>query len=287
MILLTILIQIAEIVKKIPADVDNLTDNEIKRFKLLTSIKQMIAEGFRYADIANTLGISIRTVVRHKDCNPIQDCHVERPSRKNEVQKYKPEIIRLIKSGYHASGIAKELIEGGCPLGKSTLRRYATKYSQELSDLINKGKKGPELQKRNEIDESNRKTILIKKPDLIRLLWSKNRGFDSNRSLIYKQYPAIFELKKCIDDFRQIFQQKRMALLYLFIERYKKSHYSSISSFAKGLERDIDAIENAVASPLSNGFVEGSNSRTKMVKRSMYGRCGLELLSAKIMLPYA
>lgn len=60
-----------------------------------------------------------------------------------------------------------------------------------------------------------------------------------------------------------------------------------VASFAKGLERDIDAVENVVASPLNNGFVEGINNRTKMIKRVMYGRCGIELLAAKIMLPYA
>ena len=42
-----------------------------------------------------------------------------------------------------------------------------------------------------------------------------------------------------------------------------------------------------IASPLNNGFVEGINNRTKMIKRVMYGRCGVELLAAKIMLPYA
>lgn len=45
--------------------------------------------------------------------------------------------------------------------------------------------------------------------------------------------------------------------------------------------------KNAVVSPLSNGFVEGINNRTKMIKRVMYGRCGIDLLSAKIILPYA
>ena len=56
-----------------------------------------------------------------------------------------------------------------------------------------------------------------------------------------------------------------------------------IASFARGLEKDLSAVENAVASPLSNAFVEGTNSKLKMVKRAMYGRCGIELLAAKLM----
>ncbi|WP_408607114.1 transposase [Hespellia stercorisuis] len=66
-------------------------------------------------------------------------------------------------------------------------------------------------------------------------------------------------------------------------ERYKKSMLKEIASFANGLEKDISAVENAVASPLSNGFVEGTNSKVKMVKRTMYGRCSQKLLAAKLM----
>ena len=65
-------------------------------------------------------------------------------------------------------------------------------------------------------------------------------------------------------------------------EKYKNSSLKEISRFASGLERDLPAVENAVASPLSNGFVEGTNSKLKMIKRTMYGRCGKELLAAKL-----
>ena len=74
-----------------------------------------------------------------------------------------------------------------------------------------------------------------------------------------------------------------MPLLYLFIEHYKTSEIKELSSFANGLEKDIIAVENAVASDLSNGFVEGTNSKLKMVKRTMYGWCSKQLLEAKLM----
>ena len=68
------------------------------------------------------------------------------------------------------------------------------------------------------------------------------------------------------------------------IEKYKNSDLKELSRFASGLEKDLSAVENAVASPLSNGFVEGTNSKLKMIKRTMYGRCGKELLAAKLIL---
>ena len=75
-----------------------------------------------------------------------------------------------------------------------------------------------------------------------------------------------------------------MPYLYLFIEKYKNSDLKELSRLASGLEKDLSAVENAIASPLSNGFVEGTNSKLKMIKRTMYGRCGKELLTAKLIL---
>ena len=48
-------------------------------------------------------------------------------------------------------------------------------------------------------------------------------------------------------------------MLYLFVEKYNKSLLKPLRSFAEGLKRDIDAVENAVASDYSNGFVEVNN----------------------------
>lgn len=56
----------------------------------------------------------------------------------------------------------------------------------------------------------------------------------------------------------------------------------AIKSFSEGLKRDIDAVENAVAYDYSNGFLEGTNRRLKMIKRTMYGCCRKQLLEAKL-----
>ena len=68
----------------------------------------------------------------------------------------------------------------------------------------------------------------------------------------------------------------------MFVEKYSNSSIKALKSFADGLKRDLDAVENAVAYNFSNGFVEGTNSRLEMIKRSMNGRCGKQLLEAKL-----
>ena len=73
-------------------------------------------------------------------------------------------------------------------------------------------------------------------------------------------------------------------LLYSFLDKYRDTDIKLIADFIKGLIKDQEAIENAVSSPHSNGFVEGTNNKLKMVKRTMYGRCICQLLAAKLML---
>ena len=73
-------------------------------------------------------------------------------------------------------------------------------------------------------------------------------------------------------------------VLYSIVDKYRQSNFKQFSNFVAELEKDLEAVENAVSSPLSNGFVEGTNRKLKMVKRTMYGRCGRLLLEAKMML---
>ena len=74
--------------------------------------------------------------------------------------------------------------------------------------------------------------------------------------------------------------KKWCCFIYLFIEKYKLSEIQELSRFEEG-EKDIEEVENSIASPLSNGFVEGTNNKLRMVKRTMYGRCSRQLFRSK------
>ena len=145
-----------------------------------------------------------------------------------------------------------------------------TIYRSSTVEAIQKKK---ELQKYDHITRSG----------IFCFLWRGMKLSAAHKEYLMNTYPQLRELRACILEFREVYKWKSMPLLYLFIDRYKKSGMKELSRFAEGLERDLDAVENSVASPLSNGFVEGTNSKLKMVKRTMYGRCNKKLLAAKLM----
>ena len=133
--------------------------------------------------------------------------------------------------------------------------------------------------------QQNRKNDYITRKGIFQYLWLNGELTIEHHEYLWNKYNILQEIEKCIREFREIFRSKKMPLLDLFIEHYKNSSVKELASFANGLEKDISAVENAVASDLSNAFVEGtnSNSKVKMVKRTMYGRCGRKLLAAKLM----
>ena len=53
--------------------------------------------------------------------------------------------------------------------------------------------------------------------------------------------------------------------------------------FAASLGTDAAAVSAALTTAWSNGPVEGQVGRLKAIKRSMFGRCGLDLLRARVM----
>jgi transposase len=57
-----------------------------------------------------------------------------------------------------------------------------------------------------------------------------------------------------------------------------------IHAFTRGLDHDPQAATAAVTLPFHNGRTEGVNTRTKMIKRQMYGRAGFTLLRHRILL---
>jgi transposase len=57
-----------------------------------------------------------------------------------------------------------------------------------------------------------------------------------------------------------------------------------LASFASGIRRDYHAVASALTLTWSSGLVEGLNTRTKLLKRQMYGRATFPLLRKRILL---
>jgi len=58
---------------------------------------------------------------------------------------------------------------------------------------------------------------------------------------------------------------------------------TSLEEFAASLRRDLAAVQAALDLPWTTSPAEGQINRLKMLKRTMYGRAGFQLLRARVL----
>ena len=66
-------------------------------------------------------------------------------------------------------------------------------------------------------------------------------------------------------------------------KQIKKINVKELTSFVTLIESDIDAVKNAIKYDYSNGFTEGFNTKTKVIKKVMYDRRSFDSLRLKIL----
>jgi len=127
-------------------------------------------------------------------------------------------------------------------------------------------------------------------PVIAAALCVKPRGLLSERQIrkvdALKQGSGAFVvMRRLAMRFHGILRSKKTAALDAWIDDAIDSGLIPIMTFARVLRRDIDAVNNAIELPWSNGQAEGQINRLKTLKRAMYGRAGPELLRARMLPP--
>jgi transposase len=82
-------------------------------------------------------------------------------------------------------------------------------------------------------------------------------------------------------DFTQLVRQRQPERLDAWLQRSTSSTLEALQRFASGLREDYEAVKAGVTLPWSTSPVEGHINRLKMVKRQMFGRARLDLLSRR------
>jgi transposase len=99
--------------------------------------------------------------------------------------------------------------------------------------------------------------------------------------MICIDYPSFQKIHDIVWKFRELFREKNLDKFDQWLKDASLLEVSEINSFINGMDRDIEAVRNAVLLNYSNGLAEGSVNKIKVIKRIMYGRCGFEMLRTK------
>ena len=131
-------------------------------------------------------------------------------------------------------------------------------------------------------------TEAIDRNTLISLLYKELDNVKNITKEIFDKFTALYpeatKIYGIVKDFKEIIFSKKTEKLDNWIINNRAKNIDEINSFINGIERDIEAVKNAIKYDYNNGLAEGTVNKIKVVKRIMYGRCSFGLLRQKLLL---
>lgn len=96
--------------------------------------------------------------------------------------------------------------------------------------------------------------------------------------------PEMTALSEVVREFARIMTERRGNDLDIWVKQVREAGLTEFEPSLTGLDQDHDAAVAGPTLPYSNGPREGVNTKTKLIKRQMYGRASFHLLRHRILL---
>lgn len=247
---------------------------------LILKAKQLYEEGHSKCMVAKILNLNFRTVSKYIDNDPD---HINTGSNPRiDYSSYLEDLTTGFCQGEKLSVIYRRMKKKGFQGTQRGLSaRFGTIYSK---GKITNSAVSLENMKREYFPQtvSSRKlTIYLTNKNFGKILLPKEiETFDIFRN----NNPLLNELWNISVKFRDVFENKSIAMFQEWIDLVANSSFKSLKGFVKGMIQDWEAIKASILYADNNGITEGNVNRLKNIKRQMYGRASFELLRRKVVL---
>lgn len=231
-------------------------------------VHQLRAANVGLLECARRLNLSLNTVKRYD--------RASEPERLQRVPKYRPTLVdphrdylrerRASEPGVPVAQLLREIRDRGYQGSSNLLVRYLSQGRAE--------------QDRPHLSPRRAARILLTRPDNL------TAGQAETLAGLAAACPEMTALASLITSFAGLLAPSpgNDTLLRQWISQARAADLPHLHSFTRGLDLDIQAACAALTLPHHNGRTEGVNTKTKMIKRQMYGRAGFTLLRHRILL---
>ncbi|WP_034272546.1 ISL3 family transposase [Haloechinothrix halophila] len=231
-------------------------------------IHDLLDRGVGLLEISRRLNLALNTVKRY--------ARIDQPERLVRAPQYRPTLVDPFRDylrrrreedpAVPVLQLLHEITELGYTGSQNLLYRYITQGRVE-SD-------------RPAISPKRLTRYLLTHPELLR---------ENQRERIDAATGACAEmtgLAALISDFAGLLTPDpgNDERLTVWIDQARAEDLPHLHAFTRGLELDRHAADAALTQPFHNGRTEGVNTKTKLIKRQMYGRAGFHLLRHRILL---
>jgi transposase len=231
-------------------------------------VHNLTDKGTGLLECSRRLGLSLNTVKRY--------ARASEPGRMIRAPRYRPTLVDPYRDHLRARRaqdpavpvhqLLAEIREQGYPGSMNLLYRYIT-------------------QGRVEADRPH-----LSPKRVARLLLTRPTALSKSQQELLGQLtaacPEMTSLATLVGSFAALLRPdpENETRLKDWAEAARGCDLPVIHAFTRGLDLDPQAATAAVTLPFHNGRTEGVNTKTKMIKRQMYGRAGFTLLRHRILL---
>jgi transposase len=243
-------------------------------------------QGWPGVQIARQLGIGHRTVQRYLK----HERFPERQGRSDAgrsrlLDAWKPLILERWKAGpRHSQRLFNELQRQGYQGSYATLARYTRCLRPaQASRTLGSPSQTPS---RPSVIEGPKRPLTPRRAAWLVLRHAQNRDAEDTERLnrLRLQPGAMAEAIALAEEFAALVRARDPERFDVWLARAQASTVPAFQDFAHRLKIDHAAVQAAVRLAWSTGPVEGQINRLKMLKRQMYGRANLDLLTRRFLL---
>jgi len=242
-------------------------------------------QGWLAPAIARQVGIGKTTVFRYLRSSTFPERQGRRDcGRSRLLDPYKDYVLQRWNDGCHdALRLFGEIEARGYSGSYDTVARYTRRFRTAQGTQHRKRRRS--IKQLPKVSEPQKLSLTPRRAAHLVLQQPQKREPDDEQ-LVQRmaQHPELAEAIQLAQNFAFLVRQRQPSQLDSWLEQAQNSHLSPFHRFAKRLQEDYDAVKAGVTLPWSNGQTEGQINRLKMLKRQMFGRAGMELLSRRFLL---
>jgi transposase len=241
-------------------------------------------QGWSAQAIARQVGIGKTSVFRYLRTPNFPERQGRSDRGRSVLTPYKEYVLKRWNEGcYNTKRLFEDIQRRGYFGSYDTVARYTRRLRQAQGLKLRQRLVSQPLPK---VAEPEKRPLTVRRAAWLVLQRQELQKSDDEQ-LIIRLKAQHLDLSTAIElaqSFAQMVRQRLPEQLDPWLEQAVHSGLEPFRRFAQRLREDYDAVKAGVTLPVSNGPVEGHINRLKMLKRQMYGRAGIELLSRRFLL---
>jgi transposase len=256
---------------------------QTRRQALHTQIWTLHQQGWTGAAIAQHVGLSLRTVQRDLRTATFAGRQRRSDAGASLLNPYKPYLLERWNAGcYTAMRLFREIRQRGYGGGYGVVAAYARRLRQAQG--LPPGHRRAR-QPLPAVAEPACQPLTPRRATWLVLRRTEKYTAEEAQQLaqLHAQSPEVAEAIDLAQEFATLVRQRQPECLDPWLQRATTSALEALQRFANGLREDYAAVKAGVTLPWSTSPVEGHINRLKMLKRQMFGRARLDLLSRRFL----